>query len=71
MRFEDYFELKDRAAGIDCPALSQLLHLIQAKDVAIKHHKAYLLEMHKWERDCAAAVEQAIKEHERAMIQDV
>ena len=66
MTFNDYFKLKNRArdAGIaeDHPSLIQLLHLIQAKQRAKDHFKAYLRDMNKWERNCAKDVEDAIKE---------
>ena len=66
MTFNDYFELKVRVrdAGIaeDHPALKQLLHLIQAKQKAKDYFEAYLRDMDKWEKNCAKAVEDAIKE---------
>ena len=66
MTFNDYFELKNRARGAgiaeDHPALKQLLHLIQAKQKAKYHFKAYLRDMNEWEKNCAEAVEDAIKE---------
>ena len=66
MTFNDYFKLKNRArdAGIaeDHPSLIQLLHLIQAKQMAKDHFKAYLRDMNKWEKNCAEGVEDAIRE---------
>lgn len=66
MTFNDYIELRDRAreAGIaeDHPTLKQLLHLIQAKQKAKDHFKAYLRDMNKWEKNCAEGVEDAIRE---------
>ena len=65
MTFNDYIKLSDRAreAGVaeDNPALSQLLHLLQAKQKAKKHFKAYLCDMNKWEKNCAKWVEDAIR----------
>lgn len=66
MTFNDYIELRNRAreAGVaeDHPALQQLLHLIQAKQKAKDHFKAYLCDMNKWEKNCAEGVEDAIRE---------
>lgn len=67
MTFKDYRELEERAkaAGIKSnPALTQLLHLLQAKDMAQKHYKAYLRDMNEWEKNCASWVERAIREAE-------
>ena len=63
MKFIDYHELRQRAeeAGIkDSSALKQLLHLIQAKQVAIRHHEKYLEEMNRWERNCYECVVEEI-----------
>ena len=65
MTFKDYKELAERAkaAGIKSnPALTQLLHLLQAKDAAQRHYKAYLRDMNDWEKNCASWVERAIRE---------
>ena len=66
MTFNDYIELRDRAreAGVaeDHPTLKQLLHLIQAKQKAKDHFKAYLRDMNKWEKNCAEGVLDAIRE---------
>ena len=66
MTFKDYIKLKDRAreAGVaeDNPALKQLLHLIQAKQKAKEHFEAYLHDMNEWEKNCAKAVKDAIRE---------
>lgn len=64
MTFEDYYKLKDKAikAGVvDSSALNQLLHLIQAKEVARSNFKSYLNEMNVWERNCAEVVEREIR----------
>lgn len=68
MTFKDYVELKERAkdAGIERhPALTQLLHLLQAKNKAQDHFKAYMRDMNTWEKNCAKIVEDAIREKER------
>lgn len=67
MTFKDYKELENRAkaAGIKSnPALTQLLNLLQAKDAAQRHYKAYLRDMNDWEKNCASCVEIAIREAE-------
>ena len=67
MTFKDYKELEERAkaAGIKSnTALTQLLHLLQAKDTAQRHYKAYLRDMNEWEKYCASWVERAIREAE-------
>lgn len=67
MNFDDYTKLKSRCetAGIeDCPALTQLLHLLQAKHAAQDYWKAYLNRMNKWEQNCARDVEKMIREVE-------
>ena len=65
MTFNDYIKLKDRAreTGVaeDNPALTRLLHLIQAKQKAKEHFEAYLRDMNEWEKNCAKDVEDAIK----------
>ena len=64
MNYLNYLGLRERAkaAGVeDSLALKQLLHLIQAKNVAIKHHREYLKEMNEWERNCFKCVEEEIK----------
>ena len=65
MTFEDYYKLKDKAikAGVaNSSALTQLLHFIQAKEVARSNFKSYLNEMNAWERNCAEVVEQEIRQ---------
>ena len=65
MNFKEYLKLKDRAtkAGVeDSSALKQLLHFIQAKNVAVKHHNAFMREMNEWERNCTELVEREIKD---------
>lgn len=64
MKFEDYMGLKDKAkkAGVEnSSALKQLLHLIQAKSVAVECHKEYMHRMNEWEKNCAKAVEEEIR----------
>lgn len=64
MNFSDYYGLRERAkaAGVeDSPSLKMLLHLLQAKEVAVKHHRDYLMEMNNWERNCFKCVEDEIK----------
>lgn len=64
MVFGDYYRLRERAekAGVeDSSALKQLLQLLQAKELAIKHHREYLREMNEWEKTCAKCVEDEIK----------
>ena len=64
MKFEDYIKLKTEAkeAGINSPALKQLIHIMQAKDIAVKHHNMYMREMNAWEKNIAIDVKQQIKE---------
>ena len=66
MTFKDYIKLKDRAreAGVaeDNPALTRLLHLIQAKQKAKEHFEAYLRDMNEWEKNCVKDVKDAIRE---------
>ena len=64
MKFKDYIELKIEAeeAGVNSPALGELLHILQAKDIAICHHIRYLREMSEWERNLADEVKAQIRE---------
>lgn len=65
MTFNDYIKLKDRArdSGVaDHPALTRLLHLIQAKQKAKEHFEAYLHDMNEWEKNCIKDVKDAIRE---------
>lgn len=65
MDFSDYVELEKRAEahGIgDDPALTQLLHIIQFKEVVKKGHKRTMNELVVWERNIAETVEQRINE---------
>lgn len=66
MTFNDYIKLKDRAreTGVaeDNPALTRLLHLIQAKQKAKEHFEAYLHDMNEWEKNCIKDVKDAIRE---------
>lgn len=65
MDFSDYVELEKRAEahGIgDDPALTQLLHIIQFKEVVKKGHKRTMNELVVWERSIAETVEQRINE---------
>ena len=65
MTFNDYIKLRDRAgdSGVaDHPALTQLLHLIQAKQKAKEHFEAYLRDMNEWEKNCVKDVKDAIRE---------
>lgn len=65
MKFEDYTKLKDTAAraGLgDHPALKQLLHLLQAKELAKQQFKIYLAKMNDWELNCAKTVMTCIDE---------
>lgn len=70
MNFSDYVELEKRAEahGIgDDPALAQLLHIIQFKQVVVRGHKKTMRELADWEKNIAKSVEQRIKE---AMVAD-
>lgn len=63
MTFDDYSKLQGRAkeVGIDnCPALTQLLDLLQAKHKVQQHYKAYMQDMNDWEKNCAKIVEAII-----------
>lgn len=65
MTFNDYIKLRDRArdSGVaDNPALTRLLHLIQAKQKAKEHFEAYLHDMNEWEKNCIENVKDAIRE---------
>ena len=65
MNFTDYVELEKRAEahGIgDDPALTQLLHIIQFKEVVKKGHKRMMNDLADWEKNIAKNVEQRIKE---------
>lgn len=64
MKFEDYIQLRNRAkkAGVEnSNSLNQLLHLLQAKSVAIEYHKEYMKRMNEWEKNCAKEVEEEIR----------
>lgn len=70
MNFSDYVELEKRAEahGIgDDPALAQLLHIIQFKEVVKKGHRRTMRDLADWEKNIASCVEQRIKE---AMVAD-
>lgn len=70
MNFADYLELEKRAGahGIgDDPALAQLLHIIQFKEVVVNGHRRTMRELAVWEKNIARDVEQRIKE---AMVAD-
>lgn len=65
MNFSDYVELEERAEehGIgDDPALAQLLHIIQFKEVVKEGHKRTMNDLADWEKNIAETVEQRIKE---------
>lgn len=65
MNFADYVELEKRAEahGIgDDPALAQLLHIIQFKEVVVIGHKRTMRDLDTWEKTIANSVEQRIKE---------
>nr|DAM72064.1 MAG TPA: hypothetical protein [Caudoviricetes sp.] len=65
MNFADYAELEKRAEehGIgDDPALAQLLHIIQFKQVVVRGHKKTMHDLADWEKRIANSVEQRIKE---------
>lgn len=65
MNFADYVELEKRAEehGMgDDPALAQLLHIIQFKEVVKNGHKRTMRELDVWEKNIASCVEQRIKE---------
>ena len=65
MLFDDYMKLKERAEEVgvgDDPCLKRLLHLLQFKDVVIRHHRSCMRELHEWERSFALEVESRIKE---------
>lgn len=67
MNANDYAELDKRAdaAGIgDDGALAQLLHLVQAQDVAERSFRRYRSEMETWEKNIAREVERRIEEAE-------
>lgn len=70
MNFSDYVELEKRAEahGIgDDPALAQLLHIIQFKQVVVRGHKKTMHDLADWEKTIVKSVEQRIKE---AMVAD-
>lgn len=65
MTFEQFMLLKDEAAQVgleDHAMLKQLLHLLQAKELAKKQFRIYLSKMNDWEVNCAKAVRECIKE---------
>lgn len=65
MNFSDYVELEKQAEahGIgDDPSLSQLLHIIQFKEVVKEGHKRTMNDLADWEKNIARCVEQRIKE---------
>lgn len=65
MIFADYMKLKERAEEVgigDDLCLSQLLHLLQFKDVIRRHHSSCMSEIYEWERNIALEVERRIKE---------
>lgn len=68
MNGNDYVKLREKAkeAGLrEHPALIQLLHLLQAKNKAQKHFRAYMRDMNEWEKNCARDVEDAIRKVNR------
>ena len=65
MNFADWVELKERAEahGIgDDPALAQLLHIIQFKEVVKNGHRRTMRDLDNWGRNIAKTVERRIKE---------
>ena len=65
MNFTDYVEIEKRAEahGIWAdPALAQLLHIIQFKEVVKNGNKRTMNDLSTWEKNIAKAVEQRIKE---------
>lgn len=65
MNFADYVELEKRAVahGIgDDPALEQLLHIIQFKEVVKNGHRRTMRDLDNWEKNIAKTVERRIKE---------
>lgn len=64
MTFEQYIDLKNTAtqAGLgDHSSLKQLLHLLQAKELAKKQFRVYLSKMNEWELNCAKTVRECIE----------
>ena len=65
MNFSDYVELEKRADAhgiVDDPALAQLLHIIQFKEVVKEGHKRTMNDLAAWEKNIAETVERRIKE---------
>lgn len=66
MDFSDYVELEKRAEahGIgDDPALTQLLHIIQFKEVVKNGHRKTMRDLDIWENNIAKAVDRRIEEY--------
>lgn len=66
MDFSDYAELEERAEahGIgDDPALAQLLHIIQFKEVVKNGHRKTMRDLDIWEKNIAKEVERRIEEY--------
>ena len=65
MNFSDYMELKQecKRVGIeDDTCLAQLLHMLQAKRVAVDAHNSYMKHMNEWENNIAKTVMERIKQ---------
>lgn len=65
MNFSDYAELEKRAEAHgmgDDPALAQLLHIIQFKEVVKNGHRRTMRDLDTWEKNIAKTVERRIKE---------
>lgn len=65
MNFADWVDLKERAEAHgtgDDPALEQLLHIIQFKEVVKNGHRRTMRDLDNWEKNIAKTVERRIKE---------
>lgn len=72
MTFSDYMELKKECerVGIENDScLSQLLHILQAKHVAVDAHNSYMKHMNEWESNIAKTVRERIKQAEQEVTQ--
>lgn len=72
MTFSDYMELKKECerVGIENDScLAQLLHILQAKHVAVDAHNSYMKRMNEWESNIAKTVRERIKQAEKEATQ--
>lgn len=69
MNLSDWCDLNERAEehGLgDDPSLTQLLHILQFKEVVVRGHRRTMDELNAWEKNIAKDVERSIEAEEAA-----